>query len=149
MQRVAPRPCNREKRARCSTASTAVSSYAYRSWTNIDEIRLVMKYWGMASLNVHMPPELREFVDKRTREGRFSTPTEYVRHLIREDQGREAHRRIEELFLEGIESGRARGSVEDLFKRLHRVVDEQKAAASRTGQTMGGRGKKTRSNSRR
>lgn len=96
-----------------------------------------------------MPPELREFVDKRTREGRFSTPTEYVRHLIREDQDREAHRRIEELFLEGIESGRARGGVEDLFKRLHRLVDEQPAATTRTGQTMRGRGKKTRSNSRR
>lgn len=79
----------------------------------------------MASLNVHMPADLREFVDQRTKKGGFSTPTEYVRHLIREDQQREAQRRIEDLFLEGVRSGRARGSVEDLFKRLHKFVDER------------------------
>lgn len=81
----------------------------------------------MASLNVHMPSDLREFVDERTKKGGFSTPTEYVRHLIREDQQREAQRRIEQLFLEGVRSGRAKGSVDDLFKRLHKFVDEQDA----------------------
>lgn len=89
----------------------------------------------MASLNVHMPADLRDFVDTRTKQGRFSTPTEYVRHLIREDQQREAGRRIEQLFLEGVRSGRAKGSVEDLFKRLYRLVDEQagKKKAGRNG----------------
>ena len=79
----------------------------------------------MASLNVHMPSDLRTFVDRRTKKGGFSTPTEYVRHLIREDQRREADRRLEELFLEGVKSGRATGGVEALFKRLHKFVDER------------------------
>ena len=35
----------------------------------------------MASLNVNMPKDLREFVEKRTENGGFETPTEYVRHL--------------------------------------------------------------------
>ena len=83
----------------------------------------------MASLNVHMAADLREFVDQRTKKGGFSTPTEYVRHLIREDQQREAQRRIEDLFLEGVRSGRARGGVEDLFKRLHKFVDERSGEA--------------------
>jgi antitoxin ParD1/3/4 len=79
----------------------------------------------MASLNVHMPVDLRDFVNQRTKKGGFSTPTEYVRHLIREDQQREAERRIEELFADGIRSGRAKGSVEDLFKQLHKFVAER------------------------
>jgi antitoxin ParD1/3/4 len=98
----------------------------------------------MASLNVHMPPDLRDFVDQRTKKGGFSTPTEYVRHLIREDQRREAERRIEELFLEGVKSGRAKGSLEDLFKRLHKFVDER----SGEKQVKRGNGKAARSHAR-
>jgi antitoxin ParD1/3/4 len=98
----------------------------------------------MASLNVHMPPDLRDFVDKRTKKGGFSTPTEYVRHLIREDQRREAERRLEALFLEGVKSGRAKGNVEDLFKRLHKFVDER----SGKKQVTRGNGKATRSHTR-
>ena len=56
-------------------------------------------------MNVSMPDELREFVDSRTKLGGFSTPTEYVRHLIREDRKRETERRLEALLLEGLDSG--------------------------------------------
>jgi len=35
----------------------------------------------MASLNIFMPGDMRQFVDRRTREGGFNTPTEYVRSL--------------------------------------------------------------------
>lgn len=102
----------------------------------------------MASLNVHMPTELREFVERRTKEGRFSTPTEYVRHLIREDEQRAAEQRIDDLFLEGVRSGRARGSVDDLFKRLHRLIDKHESERKRAGKTMTrGNAKTTRSHS--
>ncbi len=99
----------------------------------------------MASLNVHMPADLREFVDQRTKKGGFSTPTEYVRHLIREDRQRQAERRIEELFLEGTRSGRAKGSIEDLFKRLHKFVDERGGGERPVKRTNG---KATRSHPR-
>ena len=57
----------------------------------------------MASLNVSMPDELREFVDERTKKAGFSTPTEYVRHLIRLDLERESQRRLEAALLERID----------------------------------------------
>ena len=100
---------------------------------------------NMASLNVHMPADLREFVDQRTKKGGFSTPTEYVRHLIREDQQRQAARRIEELFLEGVRGGRAKGSVEDLFKRLHKFVDGRRGQEKPVKRSNG---KATRSHTR-
>ena len=43
----------------------------------------------MASLNVNMPKDLREFVDQQTEKGGFETPTEYVRHLIRKNRDEE------------------------------------------------------------
>lgn len=46
-----------------------------------------------SSLHVSLPDEMREFVDRRT-DGKkqFSTPSEYVRALIREDMEREAEK---------------------------------------------------------
>ena len=47
----------------------------------------------MAGLNVNMSNSMREFIDKRSHELDFTTPTEYVRSLIREDQ-RQAEREL-------------------------------------------------------
>jgi antitoxin ParD1/3/4 len=87
----------------------------------------------MASLNVNMPKDLREFVEKRTENGGFETPTEYVRHLIRKDRDEEQERELERLLLEGLESGSAKGSVKALFKKLHARVDELEAERKRGG----------------
>ncbi len=56
------------------------------------------------SMNVSLPEALKEYVLKRVAEGTFSNPSDYVRALIREDMQRAADR-IEELLLEGINSG--------------------------------------------
>ena len=87
----------------------------------------------MASLNVNMPQDLREFVDAQTDKGGFGTPTEYVRHLIRKDRDQEAERELERLLLEGLTSRDARGDVKALFKRLHARVDELEAGRKRNG----------------
>lgn len=46
-----------------------------------------------SSLHVSLPDEMRDFVDRRT-DGKhvFSTPSEYVRALIREDMEKEAEK---------------------------------------------------------
>ncbi len=67
----------------------------------------------MASLNISMPDELREFVEKRTKESHFATPTEYIRALVREDQKRAEQDKLERLLLDGLDSGKPI-SVKDL-----------------------------------
>jgi antitoxin ParD1/3/4 len=79
----------------------------------------------MASLNVSMPDDLRQFVDKRTKDGQFSTPTEYVRHLIREDQKRQAESRLERLLLEALHSGDFEEVSPDLFGRLRSLIKKR------------------------
>jgi antitoxin ParD1/3/4 len=60
---------------------------------------------SMASLNISLPKTLREYIEAQVREGDYSTPSEYLRSLIREDQKRKAVGRIEALLLDGLASG--------------------------------------------
>ncbi len=39
-----------------------------------------------ASLTISLPRTMKDFIETRLREGRFSTPSEYIRSLIRDDQ---------------------------------------------------------------
>lgn len=59
---------------------------------------------SMTSMNVSLPEELKEYVEAQTKSG-YSTPSEYVRELIREDQKRRAKAKLESLLLEGLNSG--------------------------------------------
>ncbi len=59
---------------------------------------------SMTSMNISLPEELKEYVEERTHSG-YSTPSEYVRELIREDQKRRSKERLEALLLEGLNSG--------------------------------------------
>lgn len=55
-------------------------------------------------MNVSLPEELKEYIEAQTKRG-YSTPSEYVRELIREDQKRRAQEKLDALLLEGLNSG--------------------------------------------
>jgi antitoxin ParD1/3/4 len=48
---------------------------------------------------------LKDFVEERVKTGGYSTPSEYVRELLREDQKRQAAQKLEALLLDGVLSG--------------------------------------------
>lgn len=58
----------------------------------------------MTSLNISLPEELRTYVEKQVKNG-YSTPSEYVRSLIREDRRQKAQEKVDRLLLEGLGSG--------------------------------------------
>jgi antitoxin ParD1/3/4 len=60
----------------------------------------------MSSLNISLPKPLKDFVEAQTNAGSYSTPSEYLRDLIREDQKRKAQDQLEALLLEGLHSGK-------------------------------------------
>jgi len=60
----------------------------------------------MTSMNVSLPEELKEYVEAQVKRG-YSTPSEYVRELIRGDQKRRAQEKLETLLLEGLNSGKS------------------------------------------
>ena len=42
----------------------------------------------MATMNVSLPDPMKEWVETRLEDGKFSNTSDYVRHLIRKDQER-------------------------------------------------------------
>ena len=59
----------------------------------------------MTTLNISLPDSMRAFIDEQTKTGAYSTASEYLRALVREDQKRRAQEHLEALLLEGLESG--------------------------------------------
>lgn len=59
----------------------------------------------MQTMNISLPDQLKDFVDGQVGSGRYSTVSEYVRDLIRDDEKRKAQEKLEALLIEGIQSG--------------------------------------------
>ena len=60
---------------------------------------------SLTSLNISLPLSLKEYVETQVQESGFSTPSEYIRNLVRDDQKRRAEAKLEALLLEGLNSG--------------------------------------------
>ena len=62
----------------------------------------------MTSLNVSLPKVLREYVEGQAVAEGYSTPSEYIRELIRDDRKRQAQEKLEAALFEGLNSGSAK-----------------------------------------
>ncbi len=59
----------------------------------------------MQTMNISLPEQLKEFVDEQVASGRYSSVSEYVRELIRDEEKRKAQENLETMLLEGIRGG--------------------------------------------
>jgi antitoxin ParD1/3/4 len=59
----------------------------------------------MSSMNISLPKPMKDFIEIRVVEDNYSTPSEYVRALIREDQKRREEKKLEAMLLESLQSG--------------------------------------------
>jgi antitoxin ParD1/3/4 len=59
----------------------------------------------MDTMNIALPPEMKEFVRDEVNGGGYSSLSEYIRDLIRREQMRKAEARLEALLLEALDSG--------------------------------------------
>jgi antitoxin ParD1/3/4 len=57
----------------------------------------------MESVNIALPESLMRFVEAQIATGRYSSASEYVLELIREDEKGKSAERLETLLLEGLE----------------------------------------------
>ncbi len=83
----------------------------------------------MTTLNISLPEPMRAYVDQQVAAGGYSTASEYIRQLVREDQKRAAKQRLEALLMEGIESGPAAEVDDDYWAekkaRLLKRIEER------------------------
>ena len=60
-------------------------------------------------MNVSLPDPMKDWIEVRLKDGRFSNTSDYVRHLIRKDQEREAAiALIQQAIDEGLASNEAK-----------------------------------------
>ncbi len=85
------------------------------------------------SMNVSLPKALRTFVEERISKSAYASASEYVRELIRQDRERQAaNDRLEDLLLEGLESGPALEWTEDDWAAVRKRVTERLEEKKRT-----------------
>ena len=81
---------------------------------------------GTATMNISLPDSLKEYVKGRVvDEERYSTPSDYVRSLIREDQQKHDDNSLERLLLEGLRSGPGMRMNPREWKKLWAEVDAE------------------------
>ena len=80
---------------------------------------------GLTSLNISLPQSLRDYVENQVRGLGYSTPSEYVRTLLREDRKRNAQEKLEALLLEGLESGKPIEITPEYWERKRRQLIER------------------------
>lgn len=82
----------------------------------------------ITTMNISLPTSYRDFIQKRMEKGGFTNASEYIRHLIRQDHKAAESERLDELLLEGLNSGPAKPFTEadwkQLRERIHARADE-------------------------
>ena len=59
----------------------------------------------MTTLNISLPESMRTFIEEQIAKGSYSTASEYIYHLIQQDQKQSAQMKLEAMLLEGFDSG--------------------------------------------
>ena len=72
----------------------------------------------MATMNISLPDELKQFVDEQVSEGAYGSSSEYLRELIRQSQREKAAAFLRQLIAEGLASGPAQPIEPDYFERM-------------------------------
>lgn len=85
----------------------------------------------MQSMNISLPEPLKQFVERQIESGRYSSVSEYVRELIRDDERRRAEERLEASLLQGLESPASEWTQEDVTQ-IKKAVRERLAAKRTT-----------------
>mgnify|MGYP000570709288 CR=1 FL=1 len=86
---------------------------------------------AVTSMNISLPDGLKDYVKERVAEGDYSTPSDFVRHLIRADMERRGREKLERMLLEGLASGEAEEVTADYLDALTREAEDIIAAGGR------------------
>ena len=81
-------------------------------------------------MHITVPEQLAEFAQRRVASGNFTTPSDYVRYLIREDREREVAK-LNQMIQEGIDSGVSKTPPEKFFAQLAKDIDKAYSTKTR------------------
>lgn len=76
-------------------------------------------------MNISLPDSMRTYVEEQVAKGDYSSASEYFRELVRLDKKRKATERVEEMLLEGLNSGTATQMSDDDWEDVRQAVREK------------------------
>ncbi|MBW4532742.1 MAG: type II toxin-antitoxin system ParD family antitoxin [Pleurocapsa minor HA4230-MV1] len=82
----------------------------------------------MKSINISLPEEMRIYIEEQVAIGGYSTTSEYIRQLIRQDRQQKAEKQLEQLLLEGLNSGEASPMTAKDWAEIRQAVTDKIAA---------------------
>jgi len=85
----------------------------------------------MQTMNISLPEPLKDFVDRQIAAGRYSSASEYVRELIRNDEKQKAEEHLVALLREGLQSKETALTGDDWKAIRAEAVARVKQAAKR------------------
>jgi antitoxin ParD1/3/4 len=87
----------------------------------------------METLNIALPPTMKQFIHEQVILGGYSSASEYLRDLIRNDQRRKAKEALEAELLKGLHSGEATVMTDDDWDSLKHEVAQRLSARNENG----------------
>ena len=79
----------------------------------------------METMNISLPDQMKNFVDEQVRSGHYSSVSEYVRDLIRDDEKRKAQEKLEAMLMEGIQSSQPTEMTREDWQQIRREAFKQ------------------------
>lgn len=77
----------------------------------------------MATLNISLTDKMRAWIDARVASGDYANASDYVRDLIRHDEGVWTETSLRQALLEGEQSGYIETTMEEILKEAHRLAE--------------------------
>lgn len=74
----------------------------------------------MQTMNVSLPDAMKAFIDAQVVAGGYSSVSEYIRALVRDEQQRQAKARLEALLLEALDSGEPTAMTQEDWDAIRR-----------------------------
>ena len=74
----------------------------------------------MATMNISLPDELKQFVDLQVAEGAYGSSSEYLRELIRKQRDVE---KLRQMLLDGANSGPAQPADATFFAEMRDIAE--------------------------
>ncbi|WP_231636795.1 MULTISPECIES: type II toxin-antitoxin system ParD family antitoxin [Planktothricoides] len=76
-------------------------------------------------MNVSVPEPMRDYIEQQVKTGGYGSVSEYIRDLIRQDQKRKAQEHLENLLLQGIDSGEATNMSDRDWVEIRQAVQKK------------------------
>ena len=87
----------------------------------------------MATMNISLPDQMKDWVDQQLESGRYSGASDYVRDLIRKDQEKEQLAELQKIVDRALASGISTRTPEELMQHARAVAEA--ALRERDGKT--------------